>query len=156
MPRRGKVNRRRPTPDAKFNSILVQVMINKVMKDGKKSTAERIVYGAMDLIAQRTKEDARQVFEQGLRNAMPVLEVRPRRVGGATYQIPLEVRPARQTSLAMRWVLGAARGRSGRPMADRLATELIDAYREQGTAIKKRDDTHRMAEANKAFVHYRW
>jgi small subunit ribosomal protein S7 len=156
MPRRGKVNRRRPTPDAKFNSILVQVMINKVMKDGKKSTAERIVYGAMDLIAQRTKEEPRQVFEQGLRNAMPVLEVRPRRVGGATYQIPLEVRPARQTSLAMRWVLGAARGRSGRPMSDRLATELIDAYREQGTAIKKRDDTHRMAEANKAFVHYRW
>lgn len=156
MPRRGKTTRRRPTPDAKYNSILVQVMINKVMRDGKKSTAERIVYDAMDLIAQRTKEEPRQVFEQALRNAMPVLEVRPRRVGGATYQIPLEVRPARQTSLAMRWVLGAARGRSGRPMADRLATELVDAYREQGTAIKKRDDTHRMAEANKAFVHYRW
>jgi small subunit ribosomal protein S7 len=156
MPRRGKVNRRRPQPDAKFGSVLVQVMINKVMRDGKKSTAERIVYDAMDLIAQRTKEEPRQVFEQALRNAMPVLEVRPRRVGGATYQIPLEVRPARQTSLAMRWVLGAARGRSGRPMADRLATELVDAYREQGTAIKKRDDTHRMAEANKAFVHYRW
>jgi small subunit ribosomal protein S7 len=131
-------------------------MINKVMKDGKKSTAERIVYDAMDLIAQRTKEEPRQVFEQALRNAMPVLEVRPRRVGGATYQIPLEVRPARQTSLAMRWVLGAARARSGRPMSDRLATELVDAFREQGTAIKKRDDTHRMAEANKAFVHYRW
>jgi small subunit ribosomal protein S7 len=96
------------------------------------------------------------VFEQAMRNAMPVLEVRPRRVGGATYQIPLEVRPARQTSLAMRWILGAARGRTGRPMADRLATELVDAYREQGAAIKKRDDTHRMAEANKAFVHYRW
>ena len=156
MPRRGKVGRHRATPDAKYNSVLVQVMINKVMKDGKKSTAERIVYGAMDLIGQRTKEEPRQVFEQALRNAMPVLEVRPRRVGGATYQIPLEVRPARQTSLAMRWVLGAARGRSGRPMADRLATELVDAYREQGTAIKKRDDTHRMAEANKAFVHYRW
>jgi small subunit ribosomal protein S7 len=156
MPRRGKVNRRRPQPDAKFGSVLVQVMINKVMRDGKKSTAERIVYDAMDLIAQRTKEEPRQVFEQALRNALPVLEVRPRRVGGATYQIPLEVRPARQTSLAMRWVLGAARGRSGRPMADRLATELVDAYREQGTAIKKRDDTHRMAEANKAFVHYRW
>jgi small subunit ribosomal protein S7 len=156
MPRRGKVARHRTLPDAKFNSVLVQVMINKVMKDGKKSTAERIVYNAMDLIAQRTKEEPRQVFEQALRNAMPVLEVRPRRVGGATYQIPLEVRPARQTSLAMRWVLTAARGRSGRPMSDRLATELIDAYREQGTAIKKRDDTHRMAEANKAFVHYRW
>jgi small subunit ribosomal protein S7 len=156
MPRRGKVSRHRATPDAKYNSVLVQVMINKVMKDGKKSTAERIVYDAMDLIAQRTKEEPRQVFEQALRNAMPVLEVRPRRVGGATYQIPLEVRPARQTSLAMRWVLGAARARSGRPMSDRLATELVDAFREQGTAIKKRDDTHRMAEANKAFVHYRW
>jgi small subunit ribosomal protein S7 len=156
MPRRGKVSRQRQSPDAKYNSVLVQTMINKVMRDGKKSTAERIVYGAMDLIAQRTKEEPRQVFEQALRNAMPVLEVRPRRVGGATYQIPLEVRPARQTSLAMRWVLTAARGRSGRPMADRLATELVDAFREQGTAIKKRDDTHRMAEANKAFVHYRW
>lgn len=156
MPRRGKVSRSRANPDAKYNSVLVQVMINKVMRDGKKSTAERIVYDAMDLIAQRTKEEPRQVFEQALRNAMPVLEVRPRRVGGATYQIPLEVRPARQTSLAMRWVLSAARGRSGRPMSDRLATELVDAFREQGTAIKKRDDTHRMAEANKAFVHYRW
>lgn len=156
MPRRGKVARHRTSPDAKFNSVLVQVMINKVMKDGKKSKAERIVYDAMDLIEQRTKEEPRQVFEQAMRNAMPVLEVRPRRVGGATYQIPLEVRPARQTSLAMRWILGAARGRTGRPMADRLATELVDAYREQGTAIKKRDDTHRMAEANKAFVHYRW
>jgi small subunit ribosomal protein S7 len=156
MPRRGKVARHRPSPDAKFNSILVQTMINKVMYAGKKSTAERIVYEAMELIGQRTKEEPRQVFEQAMRNAMPVLEVRPRRVGGATYQIPLEVRPARQTSLAMRWILGAARGRSGRPMSERLATEIIDAYREQGTAIKKREDTHRMAEANKAFVHYRW
>jgi small subunit ribosomal protein S7 len=156
MSRRGKAPRSRPTPDAKYNSILVQVMINKVMYAGKKSTAERIVYDAMDLIGQRTKEDPRQVFEQAMRNAMPILEVRPRRVGGATYQIPLEVRPARQTSLAMRWILGAARARSGRPMSDRLATEIVDAYREQGTAIKKREDTHRMAEANRAFVHYRW
>jgi small subunit ribosomal protein S7 len=131
-------------------------MINKVMKCGKKSTAERIVYEALDQVGQRTKEDPRTVFEQAMRNTMPVLEVRPRRVGGATYQIPLEVRPARQISLAMRWILGSARGRSGRPMAERLAAELIDAYREQGAAIKKRDDTHRMAEANKAFVHYRW
>ena len=131
-------------------------MINKVMKCGKKSTAERIVYEALDQVGQRTKEDPRTVFEQAMRNTMPVLEVRPRRVGGATYQIPLEVRPARQISLAMRWILGSARGRAGRPMAERLAAELIDAYREQGAAIKKRDDTHRMAEANKAFVHYRW
>jgi small subunit ribosomal protein S7 len=131
-------------------------MINKVMKDGKKSVAERIVYLALDQVAERTKEDPRQVFEQAMRNVMPVLEVRPRRVGGATYQIPLEVRPARQMSLAMRWLLGSARGRSGKPMAERLALEIIDAYRQQGSAIKKREDTHKMAEANKAFVHYRW
>ncbi len=134
----------------------MQILINKVMKNGKKSLAERIVYKALDEVAERTKEDARQVFEQAMRNTMPILEVRPRRVGGATYQIPLEVRPARQMSLAMRWILGSARGRSGRPMSERLAVELIDAYRQQGAAIKKREDTHKMAEANKAFVHYRW
>lgn len=156
MPRRGKVIRHRTPPDPRYNSVWVQTMINKVMRNGKKSTAERIVYGALDQVAQRTKEDPRQVFEQAIRNAMPVLEVRPRRVGGATYQIPLEVRPARQVSLAMRWILGAARSRAGRPMSERLAAEIIDAYREQGAAIKKRDDTHKMAEANKAFVHYRW
>jgi len=156
MPRRGKVVRRPTPPDARYNSVWVQIMINKVMKDGKKSTAERIVYEALGQVGDRTKEDPRTVFEQAMRNTMPVLEVRPRRVGGATYQIPLEVRPARQMSLAMRWILGAARGRSGRPMAERLAAEIMDAYREQGSAVKKRDDTHRMAEANKAFVHYRW
>jgi small subunit ribosomal protein S7 len=156
MPRRGKVIRHRTPPDAKYNSVWVQTMINKIMKDGKKGVAERIVYRAMDDIAERTKEDPRQVFEKAMRNVMPVLEVRPRRVGGATYQIPLEVRPARQMSLAMRWLLGAARSRTGRPMSERLAAELVDAYQEQGSAIKKRDDTHKMAEANKAFVHYRW
>jgi small subunit ribosomal protein S7 len=156
MPRRGKVARRPTPPDARYNSVWVQIMINKVMKDGKKSTAERIVYDALGQVGERTKEDPRTVFEQAMRNTMPVLEVRPRRVGGATYQIPLEVRPARQMSLAMRWILGAARGRSGRPMSEKLAAEIMDAYREQGSAIKKRDDTHRMAEANKAFVHYRW
>jgi len=156
MPRRGKSVKRTIDPDAKFNSVMVQTLINKVMHDGKKSTAERIVYQAMDQVAERTKEDPRQVVEQAIRNTMPVLEVRPRRVGGATYQIPLEVRPARQVSLAMRWLLIAARARSGRPMAERLSAELLDAYREQGSAIKKREDTHRMAEANKAFVHYRW
>ncbi len=156
MPRRGKSTKRTIPPDAKFNSVLVQTLINKVMYCGKKSTAERIVYAAMDQMAERTKEDPRQVVEQAIRNTMPILEVRPRRVGGATYQIPLEVRPARQVSLAMRWLLIAARARSGRPMAERLSAELLDAYREQGSAIKKREDTHRMAEANKAFVHYRW
>jgi len=156
MPRRGKSVKRTIAPDAKFNSVMVQTLINKVMHNGKKSTAERIVYTAMDDLAERTKEDPRQVVEQAIRNTMPILEVRPRRVGGATYQIPLEVRPARQVSLAMRWLLIAARARSGRPMAERLSAELLDAYREQGSAIKKREDTHRMAEANKAFVHYRW
>ncbi len=156
MPRRAKAVRRPALPDAKFNSVLVQTLINKVMYNGKKSTAERIVYQAMDRVAESTKEDPRQVVEQAIRNTMPILEVRPRRVGGATYQIPLEVRPARQVSLAMRWLLSAARARSGRPMAERLSAELLDAYREQGSAIKKREDTHRMAEANKAFVHYRW
>ena len=156
MPRRGKVIRHRTPPDAKYNSVWVQTMINKIMKNGKKGVAERIVYKALDEVGERTKEDPRQVFEKAMRNVMPVLEVRPRRVGGATYQIPLEVRPARQMSLAMRWLLGAARGRTGRPMSERLAAELVEAYREQGSAIKKRDDTHKMAEANKAFVHYRW
>ncbi|TMF04015.1 MAG: 30S ribosomal protein S7 [Chloroflexi bacterium] len=156
MPRRGKVIRHRTPPDAKYNSVWVQTMINKIMKNGKKGVAERIVYHALDDIGERTKEDPRAVFEKAMRNVMPVLEVRPRRVGGATYQIPLEVRPARQISLAMRWLLGAARSRVGRPMSERLAAELVDAYREQGSAIKKRDDTHKMAEANKAFVHYRW
>ena len=156
MPRRGKVIRHRTPPDAKYNSVWVQTMINNIMKNGKKGVAERIVYHALDDIGERTKEDPRAVFEKAMRNVMPVLEVRPRRVGGATYQIPLEVRPARQISLAMRWLLGAARSRVGRPMSERLAAELVDAYREQGSAIKKRDDTHKMAEANKAFVHYRW
>ena len=156
MPRRGRVVRHQTPPDAKYNSVWVQTMINKIMKNGKKSVAERIMYKALEEIGQRAKEDPRQVFEQAVRRVMPVLEVRPRRVGGATYQIPLEVRPARQLSLAMRWILGAARSRQGRPMSDGLAAELMDAFREQGAAIKRRDDTHRMAEANKAFAHYRW
>lgn len=156
MPRRGKVVRHTTPPDPKYNSVWVQMMINKLMKRGKKSLAERIMYDAMEMIEQRTKEEPRGVVELAIRKVMPLLEVRPRRVGGATYQIPLEVRPSRQVSLAMRWILGAARSRQGRPMAERLSAELIDAYREQGVAIKRRDDTHRMAEANKAFVHYRW
>ena len=156
MPRRGRVVRRQVPPDPRYNSVPVQTLINKVMKDGKKSTAERIMYSAMDIIGERAKEPPQQVVEQAIRNVMPLLEVRPRRVGGATYQIPLEVRPSRQVSLAMRWILTAARARTGKPMAERLATELMDAYNQQGAAIKRREDTHRMAEANKAFVHYRW
>jgi small subunit ribosomal protein S7 len=156
VPRRGRVIRRPTPPDARYNNLWVQIMINKIMKGGKKSIAERIMYQALKAAAERTKEDPVHVFEAAVRNVMPTLEVRPRRVGGATYQIPLEVRPGRRLSLAMRWILVAARARQGRPMADRLATELVEAYREQGTAVKRRDDTHRMAEANKAFVHYRW
>ncbi len=156
MPRRGKVTRHRTPPDARYNSVWVQKLINNVMKDGKKSVAERIVYTALVAVGDRTKEDPAHVLEQAVRNVMPALELRTRRVGGATYQIPLEVRPARQLSLAMRWMLDSARARSGRAMTERLSAEIVDAYQEQGAAVKKRDDTHRMAEANKAFVHYRW
>jgi len=134
----------------------VQKMINHIMWNGKKSKAEKIVYKALELVRQRTGEDPVKVFEQAVRNCMPVLEVRPRRVGGATYQIPIEVRPERQLSLAMRWLRDAARARKGRPMFERLAAEILDASRGTGAAVKRRDDVHRMAEANRAFVHYRW
>ena len=130
--------------------------MHKLMHSGKKSTAERVMYSSLGIIEQRTRRSPMDTFEQAIRNAMPVLEVRPRRVGGATYQIPLEVRPERQLSLAMRWLLAAARARKGRPIAERLAAELMDAASGQGVTIKKRDDTHRMAEANRAFAHYRW
>ena len=154
MPRRGKVIRRRASPDAKHNSVWLQMFINKLMRDGKKSTAERVMYATLDIIEQRARRNPVEVFEQA--NAKPILEVRPRRVGGATYQIPLEVRSERQMALAIRWLLTAARARTGRPMAERLAAELMDAASGQGVTIKRRDDTHRMAEANKAFAHYRW
>jgi len=156
VPRRAKVIRRESHPDPKYGSVLVQVMINRVMRNGKKSLAERVMYRAMDEIQSQLKEEPQVVVEGAVRNVMPLLEVRPRRVGGATYQIPLDVRPARQMSLAMRWIVNAARARKGKPMSERLAAELMDAYREQGAAIRRRNDTHRMAEANKAFVHYRW
>jgi small subunit ribosomal protein S7 len=156
MPRRGKVIRRRVSPDAKHNSVWLQMFVNKLMRDGRKSTAERIMYDTLDIIEQRAHRNPVEVFEQAIRNARPILEVRPRRVGGATYQIPLEVRPERQMALAIRWLLMAARARTGRPMAERLAAELMDAASGQGVTIKRRDDTHRMAEANRAFAHYRW
>jgi small subunit ribosomal protein S7 len=132
------------------------MFINKLMRDGRKSTAERIMYNTLDIMEQRANRNPVEVFEQAIRNAKPILEVRPRRVGGATYQIPLEVRPERQMALAIRWLLTAARARTGRPMAERLAAELLDAASGQGVTIKRRDDTHRMAEANRAFAHYRW
>jgi len=140
----------------RYNSELVARFINKVMQSGKKSLAMRIVYQAMDVIEDRAKRPALEVFEEAMRNATPVLEVKPRRVGGSTYQIPVEVPQHRQISLAMRWILAATLQRPGRSMAEKLASELLDAANKTGTAIKKREDTHRMAEANRAFAHYRW
>lgn len=156
MPRKGKVERREIPPDPKYNDVLVQKMINCVMWDGKKSVAEKIVYGAFEVIREKLKEDPLKVFHQAIENVKPILETRPRRVGGATYQVPVEVRPERQISLAVKWIIHAARARQGKPMKERLAEEIIDAYHNRGAAIKKREDTHRMAEANRAFAHYRW
>ncbi len=156
MPRRARVIKRGIPPDAKYQSKTVAKLISKVMFWGKRSKAERIVYQAFDIIERQVKRNPSDVFEQAIKNVMPVLEVKPRRVGGATYQVPVEVRVERRMALALRWLLNSVRARSGRPMAERLAAELIDAAQGQGATIKKRDDTHRMAEANKAFAHYRW
>lgn len=156
MPRRGPVTPREIPPDPVYNSVLVQKLINKVMLDGKKSIAEKIVYGAMDIIKEKTKQDPLTVLEKAVQNVTPLLEVRPRRVGGATYQVPIEVPPRRGLSLALRWIVRAARERKGMPMKERLALEILDAFNNTGGAIKKRDEMHRMAEANKAFAHYRW
>ena len=156
MARRNRPERRPTLPDARFNSSTVQVLINKVMTRGKKSTAERVVYGAFDRIQTQTGRDPLDVFQQAVRNTTPVLEVKPRRVGGATYQVPVEIRADRRLALSMRWLLTAARSRNGRSMSEKLASEFLDAANSTGAAIKRRDDTHRMAEANRAFVHYRW
>ncbi len=156
MPRRYRPPRRDVEPDVRYNSKLVSHLINRVMKKGKKSIAARIVYDALDIVARQTKRPPVEVLEEALQNVSPVLEVKPRRVGGSTYQIPVEVPPHRQLSLALRWILAAARSRGGRPMAERLANELMDAARGTGAAVKKKEDTHRMAEANRAFAHYRW
>jgi small subunit ribosomal protein S7 len=156
MPRKGEVRRREILPDPKFHDRMVAKFINSMMNRGKKSSAERILYDAFDLVGERAKEDALGVFKRALDNLKPVVEVRSRRVGGATYQVPVEVRPARRSSLAMRWLVINARGRAEKSMAERLAGELLDAANNRGAAIKKKEDTHRMAEANKAFAHYRW
>ncbi|PSR29641.1 MAG: 30S ribosomal protein S7 [Sulfobacillus benefaciens] len=156
MPRRGLVAPREITPDTVYQSPLVAQVINKVMQHGKKSLSERIVYNALNIVAEKTGKDAMEVFEAALKNATPLLEVRPRRVGGATYQVPMEVRATRRTSLAVRWIVNYARTRGERTMEERLAAELIDASQGAGGAVKKRDETHRMAESNKAFAHYRW
>jgi small subunit ribosomal protein S7 len=139
----------------RYNSVQIQTMVQHVMKRGKKSTAVRVIYGAMDLIQERTQKSPMDVFETALRNVSPAMEVRPRRVGGATYQVPMEVPTERRTTLALRWILSAARERGGKSFADKLASELIDASNETGAAIRKRDETHKMAEANRAFSHYR-
>lgn len=154
--RRTKPVKRKISGDARYNNKLIQGMINRLMRRGKKSVAIRIIYQALEIIETRTKRDPVEVFEQAIKNATPVLEVKPRRVGGATYQVPVEVRPARRISLAMRWLLAAARSRPGKTMAERLAAELMDASNNTGATIKKREETHRMAEANRAFAHYRW
>jgi len=154
--RRKRAPQRVVEPDAKYNSELVASFINKVMLGGKKSVAARNVYQAMELAAGRARKPALDVFEEAVKNITPVLEVRPRRVGGATYQIPMEVRPERRRSLALRWLLASAKARNGKSISEKLAAEFLDALKGQGAAVKKKDDTHRMAEANKAFAHYRW
>jgi small subunit ribosomal protein S7 len=156
MPRKGFVPRREVTTDSVFGSDLVQKFINSMMWDGKRSTAQRIFYGAMDQIAQKTNGEALATFKKAIENVKPVLEVKTRRVGGANYQVPVEVNPFRRQSLAIRWLLLYARTRSGRTMTDKLAEELMDAANARGGAMKKKEDVHRMAEANKAFAHYRW
>jgi len=156
MPRKGEVRRREVLPDPKFHDRTVSKFINAMMSRGKKSVAERLLYGSLDLIADRAKEDPLGVFKRALDNLKPVVEVRSRRVGGATYQVPVEVRPNRRISLAMRWLVQHARARGEKSMAERLAGELMDAANGRGAAMKKKEDTHRMAEANKAFAHYRW
>lgn len=156
MPRRSRPTYRPVTPDPRYNSEVVARFINRLMLNGKKSTAQRILYDALDLIAERTKRDGLEVFEEALKNATPQIEVKPRRVGGATYQVPVEVRPKRAEALAQRWLILNARKRSGKSMAVKLAGELMDAANGQGATIRKRDETHKMAEANRAFAHYRW
>lgn len=145
-----------PDPDFKYNSVTVARLVNRMNFAGKKSTAEKILYGAFDIIKEKTKENPLEVFNRAIENVRPLLEVRPRRVGGATYQVPMEVEKIRSTALAMRWIMDFARARTGKPMAVRLADELLEASRKEGSAMKKRSDTHKMAEANKAFAHYRW
>ena len=156
MPRQGIVVKREPVPDAKYNSMLVSKLVNRIMLNGKKSTAEQIIYDALELIEHHEKRDPMSVLEQAIKNVTPILEVKPRRVGGATYQVPIEVRPKRSLALAIRWLVNSTRTRAGKSMAEKLAAEITEAAKGQGTAVKKREDTHRMAEANRAFAHYRW
>jgi len=156
MSRRHKADKREIIPDPKFGDMVLTKFMNSIMKEGKKSAAERIVYGALDQMEGKVKQNPIELFHQALQNVMPALEVRSRRVGGATYQVPVEVRVDRRQALAIRWIIAAARGRNENTMVERLSGELLDAVNNRGTAVKKREDTHRMAEANRAFSHYRW
>jgi small subunit ribosomal protein S7 len=156
MPRKGEVKKREVLPDPKYGDKTVTKFVNTIMSRGKKSTAEAILYGSLEIVTAKTKEDSLGVFKRALENTRPTVEVRSRRVGGATYQVPVEVRPQRRLSLSMRWLIESARDRSEKSMEEKLAAELIDAANNRGTAIKKKEDTHRMAEANRAFAHYRW
>jgi len=156
MARRNRAVRRATEPDARYNSEIVARFCNKLMVNGKKSVALRVIYRAFDIVEQRAKKSPLEVFELAVKNATPMIEVRPRRVGGATYQIPIEVRPERRMSLSFRWLVQSMRQRPGKSMADKVAAELMDAAGGQGAAVKKKDDTHRMADANRAFAHYRW
>jgi small subunit ribosomal protein S7 len=156
MARRNRAEKRDVTPDARYNSVLVSQIVNKLMLAGKKSTAERIMYGAMDTMEARAKKPAIEVLEQAVRNATPLIEVRPRRVGGATYQVPMEIREDRRLALALRWLIQNARKRPGKSMTEKLSGELMDAYNNTGNTVKRKEDTHKMAEANRAFAHYRW
>jgi small subunit ribosomal protein S7 len=156
MPRRYTPQPRITPPDDRYNSVLVAMLINRMMRGGKKSTARRVMYDALDIVADRAKKEAMSVLDQALYNVTPAVEVKPRRVGGSTYQVPVEVDKKRGEGLAIRWILGSALSRGGRSMAERLAAEILDASNGQGAAVKKKDETHRMAEANRAFAHYRW
>jgi small subunit ribosomal protein S7 len=156
MPRKGPVTKRDVLPDPVYNSKLVTRLVNRVMYDGKKGTAQTILYDAFNLIKERTGKEPMEVFEQAIKNIMPVLEVKARRVGGANYQVPIEVKPERRTSLGLRWLVNYSRLRGEKTMEERLASEIIDASNNTGASVKKREDTHKMAEANKAFAHYRW
>jgi len=156
MPRRREVPERIIIPDPKYNNKLVSKFIKSIMRDGKKSTAESILYNAFDVIEERTKEPAIKIFEQAIENVKPTIEVKSRRVGGSTYQVPTEIRPSRKTALGIRWIISFARKRPEKGMVDKLAAELLDASNKRGAAVKKKEDTHKMAEANKAFAHYRW
>ncbi|MBQ7040005.1 MAG: 30S ribosomal protein S7 [Clostridia bacterium] len=156
MPRRGFVAKREVMPDPMYNSVIVTRLINNIMLDGKKGVAQKIVYDAFDIVKEKTGKDPLEVFTQAMDNIMPVLEVKARRVGGATYQVPMEVRPERRQTLGLRWLTNYSRLRNEKTMRERLANEILDAINNSGAAVKKKDDTHKMAEANKAFAHYRW